>query len=75
MIQTVEAVIDSDGNIRLKEPIKLPAPRRAFVMILDEVPGSQVSESALSSEAALAEDWLRPDEEEAWLHLQQAQLS
>ena len=75
MIQTVEAVIDPDGNIRLKEPIKLPASRRAFVMILDEVPESRVSETALASEAALAEDWLRLDEEEAWLHLQQAQSS
>ena len=29
------------------------------------------AESALLSEAALAEDWNRPEEDEAWLHLQQ----
>ncbi len=27
-------------------------------------------ELALLSEAALAEDWLRPEEDEAWAHLQ-----
>jgi hypothetical protein len=28
-----------------------------------------VSETALLSEQALAEDWNRPEEDEAWLHL------
>jgi len=32
-----------------------------------------VSETALLSEAALAEDWDRPEEEVAWSHLQSAQ--
>lgn len=31
------------------------------------------SETALLSEEALAEDWNRTEEEEAWSHLQQAQ--
>jgi hypothetical protein len=30
-------------------------------------------ESALLSQAALAEDWNRPEEDEAWAHLSQAQ--
>jgi hypothetical protein len=30
-----------------------------------------VAESARLSEAALAEDWNRPEEDEAWSHLQQ----
>ena len=29
-----------------------------------------ISETALLSEAALSEDWNRPEEEEAWSHLQ-----
>lgn len=29
-----------------------------------------IAETALMSEPALAEDWLRPEEEEAWSHLQ-----
>ena len=58
MIRTVEAVIDEHGNVRLREPVHLPAARRALVMILEEQPGAGVSESALLSETALAEDWI-----------------
>jgi len=39
--------------------------------VLDE-PASAISETALLSEAALAEDWLRPEEDEAWAYLQRA---
>jgi hypothetical protein len=73
MLQTIEATIDEQGNVRLLEPIQLPNPRRAFVTILaDEV---DIPETALLSEAALAEDWNRPEEDAAWSHLQQAQSS
>lgn len=71
MIHTVEAVIDEQGNVRLLEPVHLPSARRALVTILDEG-DTYESESALLSEAALAQDWNRPDEDEAWAHLQQA---
>jgi len=71
MIRTAEAVIDEDGNVRLLEPIELPAARRALVTILEERPGIGASESALLSEAALAEDWNRAEEDEAWSYLQQ----
>jgi hypothetical protein len=73
MIQTVEAVIDEHGNVRLLEPIHLPVARRALVMILEEQPVTGVPESALLSEAVLAEDWNRPEEDEAWSHLQRVQ--
>ena len=71
MIRTVEAVIDEHGNVRLLEPVELPVARRALVTILEERAVTGVPESALLSEAALAEDWSRPDEDEAWSHLQQ----
>jgi len=64
---------DEYSNVRLLEPVHLPAARRALVMILEERPVAGVPESALLSEAALAEDWNRPEEDEAWLHLQQVQ--
>jgi hypothetical protein len=73
MIQTVEAIIDQNGNVHLLEAIKLTAVKRALVTILDEEPINAISETALLSEAALAEDWNRPEEEEAWQHLQPAQ--
>jgi hypothetical protein len=72
MVRTLEAVIDGDGRVRLLEDIRLPAARRAFVMVLeDEAPMSH-SETALLSQEALAEDWNRPEEDAAWAHLQQA---
>ena len=71
MMLTVEAVIDVFGNVRILQPISISKMRRALVVILDE-PSSSVAETALLSEAALAEDWLRPEEDEAWAYLQRA---
>lgn len=65
MTRTVEAVIDEDGNVKLLEPVHLSSTRRALVTILEE---EAVAETALLSEAALAEDWDRPEEDQAWAH-------
>jgi hypothetical protein len=73
MIQTVEAVIDEQGKVQLLQNVRLPQVRRALVTILEEKPNSAVSETTLLSEAALAEDWNRPEEDEAWSHLQTEQ--
>ena len=70
MIKTVEAVIDEQGNVRLLEPIHPRTACRALVTILEESPADSVSETALLSEAALADDWNRPEEDEAWAYLQ-----
>ena len=74
MFQTFEAIIDEQGNVCLVEPVKLPAGWRVLVTILDG-PIINVSETALLSEPALAEDWNRPEEDEAWSHLQQVPSS
>jgi hypothetical protein len=71
MIQTIEAVIDENGKVHLLESVRLTEARRALVTILEEEPATEVSETALLSEQALAEDWNRPEEDEAWSHLQQ----
>ena len=71
MIQTLEAVVDERGAVRLLEPVRLDRSHRALVTILADDP-SNIQESALLSEAALAEDWNRPEEDAAWAHLQQA---
>lgn len=70
MIRTIEAVIDSQGNVRLLEKVQLPGPRRALVTILDDAP--RADETALLSEPALAADWRRAEEDAAWSHLQPA---
>ena len=70
MIKTIEAIIDEQGNVQLLEPVHLPSSRRAFVVILDE--SSMTSnETAFLSEEAL-KDWNRPEEDQAWSHLQSA---
>jgi hypothetical protein len=69
MIQTVEAVIDSNGRIRLLSEIHVNGPRRALVTVLEE-PAALPGEAALLAEPALAKDWSRPEEDAAWSHLQ-----
>ena len=71
MIRTIEAVIDEQGNVRLLEPVRLLSARRALVTILEDRPAAGMSETALLSEAALAEGWNRPEEDAAWSRLQQ----
>ena len=67
---TVEAVVDEHGQVRLLEEVKVSGARRALVTILDETPSIGANETALLSEQALAADWNRPEEDEAWSHLQ-----
>ena len=50
MIQTVEAVVDEQGHVRLLQAVKLTAARRALVTILEEAPGAGASETAWLSE-------------------------
>ena len=69
MIQTVEAVIDEQGRVKLLEPVRPSSARRALVTILEEEP---VADAALLSQAALSEDWNRHEEDAAWAHLQPA---
>ena len=59
---------DKQSNVKSMEPTQLPKHRWTFVTIFsDEL---QIPEIALLSEAALAEHWLRPEEDAAWVHLQ-----
>ncbi len=72
MLQTYKALVDKDGNLRRLESVRVPADRRSLVGLPDEEPTGGHSETALLSEQSLAEDWNRPEEGEAWFHLQQA---
>jgi hypothetical protein len=73
MIQTVEGIIDENGRVNLPSDLRLPSGRRALITVLDESVDEHAPETALLSEEALAEDWLRPEEDEAWQHLQTEQ--
>jgi hypothetical protein len=70
MIKTIEAVIDEKGNVRLLEPVRLASSHRAVVVIFDE-PSITLNETAFLSEESL-KDWNRPEEDQAWSHLQSA---
>ena len=66
MTRTIEVEIDEVGGIHPLQPdAKLP-PGRALLVWNAETD----IESALLSEAALAVDWLRPEEDEAWAYMQ-----
>lgn len=62
MHTTIEAEVDEQGNIRPKEPIALVPGSRVLVTVLEPAG----AETALLSEAALAADWQRPEEDAAW---------
>lgn len=69
MIQTVEAIVDASGRVRLLGDVQVSGPRRALVTVLEE-PAAVPGEAALLAEAALATDWTRPEEDAAWSYLQ-----
>lgn len=72
-MQTVEAIIDQNGNVHLLQALRLSTSRRALVTILEEESQTTNSETALLSQQALAKDWMRPEEDKAWSHLSEAQ--
>lgn len=71
MLKTHEAIIDSKGVVKFKENVQTQKPRKVLVVFLDDI-SSEIADVAFS-EAALAKDWLRAEEDEAWVHLQKVQ--
>lgn len=69
MRTTIEAEVDEKGNIRPKEPVALTPGSQLLVTIV----GVPTAETAQLSEAALATDWNRPEEDAAWADLGPAQ--
>jgi hypothetical protein len=65
MIRTVKATVDTHGHVHLLESVHVTATRPALVMILDEKSVTGTHETAALS-------WNRPEEDEAWSHLQRA---
>ena len=58
-------------KFRQEESAELRGAQATFVRTQTEgTVSNTTAETALMSEPALAEDWLRPEEDEAWSHLQ-----
>lgn len=65
MTHTIEVEIDAAGNIHPVKP-DAPLPEGRALLLVQTGP----SETMLLSEAALAVDWLRPEEDAAWVEFQ-----
>ncbi len=66
MLHTIEVEIDANGHIHPVESVGRLPPGRALLTLLNSIE----DDAALMAESALAEDWLRPEEDAAWAHLQ-----
>jgi hypothetical protein len=62
---TIEAEVDEQGIIRPREGVSLPPGARLLITVLEP----EAFDTALASEAALAADWSRPEEDAAWADL------
>ncbi len=67
MLTTIEVTIDKAGHLHCVEPMQTIKPGRALLTWLEP---DTTHEPALMAEAALAQDWLNPEEDAAWSHLQ-----
>lgn len=68
MSRKIEAIVEKDGSLRLLEDVELRAGDRVLVTLHSG--DAAADETAFLSEASLAADWERPEEDEAWAHLQ-----
>jgi predicted DNA-binding antitoxin AbrB/MazE fold protein len=53
MLQTIEAVIDEKGVLRIIDPVELPKMRRVIVTILNEEPTRQALDQAAQNQKIL----------------------
>ena len=65
----IEAAVDEKGDIRTKKPVFVPPGSQLLITVLG---APAASETALLSEASLAADWNRPEEDAAWAGLEPA---
>jgi hypothetical protein len=79
-MQTVEAIVDENGKVRLLENIKLPEARKAVLTISDDVPQETSGKQSLAEKwsdnqeflKAMTEAYADEDaEEKEFLHLMQ----
>jgi hypothetical protein len=69
MEHVFEAIVETDGRIRIKSPVHLKNGAKVFVSVPSDEPDSVISGVVLC-ERTLAADWLNSEEEAAWAHLQ-----
>ena len=66
-------VLMTTKQMILNEIKKVPEPMLGevldFILFLENKSRRKISETAILSEASLAKDWLKPEEDEAWQSL------
>lgn len=75
MMQTFEAVLQPSGQLLFLDQAARPTltPQRVLVTFTeDRIPADTAICGATLSQIALAQDWLRDEEDAAWAHLQPA---
>jgi len=70
MLNTVEAVLQANGELKFLEPVHLVGAQRVLVTFTQ--PLDDTLSGTVLSEHSLATDWLREEEDAAWAHLQPA---
>lgn len=75
MLQTYEAILQPNGTLKFTEPphFQRSVAQRVLVTFTEpDVASDSIICGGVLSEPALAEDWLREEEDMAWKHLQAA---
>ena len=73
MLHTYKATVDQKGNLQLPENLTLPSGSQVLITVLDKPLPDTANDETLLSEQALAKDWNKPEEDEAWETLRQEQ--
>jgi predicted DNA-binding antitoxin AbrB/MazE fold protein len=68
MDKVFEAIVETDGRIKLTSPLELKRGCRVLVTIPSEKEDATLN-GLLLSEQSLKADWLNPEEDAAWSHL------
>ncbi len=75
MFHTYQAIINQQGLVHLLQPLILEEPKQAILIVFDKDSEDffiEESDSYIFSESSLKKDWNRPEEDEAWDYLNQA---
>lgn len=70
-LKSVRATVSPEGKVTLAEPLALKTTTIAMLTVVLEDNTDDAIEPALLSEDALAKDWGKPEEDEAWAYLQE----
>jgi len=72
-LKAIEATVSPDGRIQTADPLPFTQPTKVILTVA--IDQDEDLDLALASEAALAKDWNREEEDQAWASLQDEKSS